>query len=535
MPAESLDLTAAAALLPFWVRWGGVAATMLTALLIAGAGGGIAAYIALYRVRRLGDVAWPERARVTYAARHAIGGCAVALSLVAGGIAWIFAGPFSVVSTWGLVWIAWIVALAVGLAWRRYVAQRTRPTPLPLRDALRGGTSVALVMYATVIPLLLALPFTPTEMGRDAYLLVAVTALALLALACGAGIDVARLLGLIRPAPPRLRGIVADVARQLGIPVRGVYEIEWSAANAFAIPLRGWMMVTSGATARLSDRELAAVAAHELGHLSESRAVTLTRVLRVLVVVPIVLLIPMIAGNGWLGSVYVFVPILLLHYAYAAFSRRMEAHADAVAHTCTDEGVYATTLETIYRINQIPVVLNRGASHPDLYDRMVAAGVTPEYPRPARPSRKVGPTALASALAVGGAIAIALPLAIAYFGSGATGDAVRLHAALLIDRRSHAVTLARLAHLRAAEGDGGAAATLFRTAARMSSAQWSAAAYRASALAAADRCPDAERLLTVAHGVFRREYGPELPYALTSAQSAVHNCGARRRVASNHG
>jgi hypothetical protein len=126
MPAESLDLSAAAALIPFWVRWGGVAAAILTALLTAGIGGAIATYITLYRVRRLGDVEWPERARVTYIARQAISACVVTLALIAGGIAWIFAGPFSAISAWGLVGLTWTVAMAVGLSWRRYVAQRTR-------------------------------------------------------------------------------------------------------------------------------------------------------------------------------------------------------------------------------------------------------------------------------------------------------------------------------------------------------------------------------------------------------------------------
>ena len=531
MPAESLDLSAAAALIPFWVRWGGVAAAILTALLTAGIGGAIATYVTLYRVRRLGDVEWPERARVTYIARQAISACVVTLALIAGGIAWIFAGPFSAISAWGLVGLTWTVAMAVGLSWRRYVAQRTRATPLPLRDALRGGTTVALVMYSTLIPLLVALPYMPGELGPDAYRVVALTAIAVLTLAFGAGIEIARVLGLIRPAPPRLRAIVEGVAQQLGITVRGVYEMEWSAANAFAIPLRGWMMITTGAAALLSDRELAAVAAHEIGHLGESRAVTFVRVLRVLIIVPLVLLIPLVAGGGWMGSVYVLGPMILIQYVFAAFSRRMEARADAVAHMCTDEGVYAATLETIHRVNLIPVVLNRGASHPDLYDRMVAAGVTPAYPRPAKPSRAVGPAALASALVLGGVLAAAVPLALVYLVRGPATDAVHLHASLLFDRSSHAGTIARLAAVHAADGDDAAAATLYRTAARLTPSQWSAAAYRASALAVGDRCGDAERLLGMAHVVYDRYYDDDWPPpSIIAAHAAVERCAARQRV-----
>jgi hypothetical protein len=50
-----------------------------------------------------------------------------------------------------------------------------------------------------------------------------------------------------------------------------------------------------------------------------------------------------------------------------------------------DKVVYAQALERLYEINQTPAVMPRRATkiHPDLYDRMIAAGVTPDYPKPA--------------------------------------------------------------------------------------------------------------------------------------------------------
>ena len=52
----------------------------------------------------------------------------------------------------------------------------------------------------------------------------------------------------------------------------------------------------------------------------------------------------------------------------------------------TDEGNYARALEKLYRINLIPAVMPaRGQIHPHLYDRMLAAGVTPDFPRPKPP------------------------------------------------------------------------------------------------------------------------------------------------------
>ena len=43
-------------------------------------------------------------------------------------------------------------------------------------------------------------------------------------------------------------------------------------------------------------------------------------------------------------------------------------------------------LEKIYEANLVPVVLGaKRTTHPELYDRLVAAGVTPEYYRPEAP------------------------------------------------------------------------------------------------------------------------------------------------------
>jgi len=56
--------------------------------------------------------------------------------------------------------------------------------------------------------------------------------------------------------------------------------------------------------------------------------------------------------------------------------------------TESDESVYAPALEKLYRENQLPAVnINDRQTHPHLYDRMLAAGITPNYPRPGRPKK----------------------------------------------------------------------------------------------------------------------------------------------------
>ena len=70
------------------------------------------------------------------------------------------------------------------------------------------------------------------------------------------------------------------------------------------------------------------------------------------------------------------------------FSRHLERRADRAAHTSGGEaGTYARALARIYEDNLIPAVLpSRGRTHPDLYDRLLAGGAQPDFPRPTAPS-----------------------------------------------------------------------------------------------------------------------------------------------------
>jgi Zn-dependent protease with chaperone function len=503
---------------------------MLMALLAAGAGGWVAARISLGRSRRYRALPWPERARVAFAARHAMAGAAWALAFFCGAMAFAFDGPFSAVPVRVLTIAAGTCGFAVALGWCRFVAQRLRDAPLPLRQAVRSSASAGLMLASPLLPLLLAMLVMPTELDATAALIVALAAVAVLALVGGGAVAIGRAVGLIRPAAVPLREIVDGVARQLRVPVRGVYEIDWHAANAFALPLHGWLVFTTGALALLSPEEIAAVSAHEVGHLTESRAVTVARVLRCLLPLPLVLLVPLIASGDWFGLAYVLVPLLVVCHLYARFSRRLEARADTFSHTCAGEGIYARALERVHRANLLPVVFGKAMSHPDLYDRMQAAGVTPDYPRPRPPSRIVGTAAFAAALMLAGVMGVATPLLLHRLAEVPAGETARLHASLLV-HRGQPGTLARLADLRAEDGDGPAAATLYRTAARLSQSRWSAAAYRAAALAVGDHCHDARRLLAVARDGYERRYGDaDFSLPLVLARSAVQHCAVRARA-----
>jgi len=77
----------------------------------------------------------------------------------------------------------------------------------------------------------------------------------------------------------------------------------------------------------------------------------------------------------------------LLFMGARRFSRALETRADAIgqAHEM-DSGAYARALACVHQDNLIPAVMARKTTHPDLYDRLVSIGATPEYPRPRKPS-----------------------------------------------------------------------------------------------------------------------------------------------------
>jgi len=193
----------------------------------------------------------------------------------------------------------------------------------------------------------------------------------------------------LQPAAPRLQHIVDDAARRMNVQVRATWQLGGVLANAMAFPVTREMVFSGRLLDICTDDEIAAIGAHELAHLKESKTTLAGRLLGSLSLFPLIFIAPAIHQFGLLG---VFLPYLGMFFI-ARFARRlsqrMEKRADELAVTeQTSEGVYARALEKLYRENHIPAVnVNDKQTHPHLYDRMVAAGITPDYPRPAKPQR----------------------------------------------------------------------------------------------------------------------------------------------------
>ena len=219
------------------------------------------------------------------------------------------------------------------------------------------------------------------------------------------------LVNLLRPAGSRLQGIVAAMSGRMGIQPGATWELSSVLANAAALPTTRELFFTSRLLELCTDEEVAGIAAHELAHLSESNAVRAGRLLGSLLFFPLIFLKPCATHFGVAGVAVLELVLLLLLVFSRQLSQRMEKRADALARQeQTGDGIYARTLEKLYQSNQMPAVMPRGRrTHPHLYDRMLAAGLTPDYPRPTPPGR----ITLPGWVIIAGIVVMALALALA--------------------------------------------------------------------------------------------------------------------------
>ena len=339
--------------------------------------------VALIRFRRAKEAHWTERARALYPAR-----VAAALSI------WILPVDLALAQQLASPELAPHWVLAVLAAWVGAVAgtypfdHEVLPWLAP-RDWLRNVLTSWLIRFAVWFVLIGIIVLMPAELDWRGVLLAVLFVGLFLAWCWGGLLWVGRQLGLLRAAPERLRRIVADVAGRMGIPVRGVWLMEYPRSFAFALPYTGDLAFSGRLLERLPEDEIAAICAHELGHLAESKLTVGTRVFADLAwLVPWLFLKPVNHAFDGAGIAAIGLGSLLTLFGARRFSRHLERRADRAAHTHEGEaGTYARALARLYEDNLIPAVLpSRGRTHPDLYDRLLAVGVQPDYPRPAAPA-----------------------------------------------------------------------------------------------------------------------------------------------------
>lgn len=243
------------------------------------------------------------------------------------------------------------------------------------------------VMFALIAPIVWVILATSPDLVEGDWLRIGVAFLVFFVIHTGVWL-------LIMPgrdkhsATPRLVALATEVSRQSEMkPVRA-WVIESFAANAFALFYLRSVVVTSRAMEVLDDDELRTILRHEMAHLRESLPVRAVRFIGIMPVFALAFIKPAVHHYHAVGLFVVCGGILLSRRLISLVARKMEERADRMSVTADGDGpVYARALEKLYEANRMPAVLRGRQIHPHLYDRMVAAGVTPDYPRPEPPER----------------------------------------------------------------------------------------------------------------------------------------------------
>ena len=229
----------------------------------------------------------------------------------------------------------------------------------------------------------------PTQFDLQGFVIIGVFVAVAVVLAFGGNLRISRYLGLLLPASERLLGAMEEATRRQGHRPVAVYSIPTTAANAYAFPFSRVVGVTTAALDELNDEELIAVCVHELSHLTEPRSVTAVRLAGSFALLPLFLMLPAYGAFGFYGLLGAPALTILIVQVTRRVARKMEERADKAgkAHE-GDPGIYARALEKLYRSNLMPAVMGQKRPvHPHLYDRMIEAGVTPEFSRPKPPSK----------------------------------------------------------------------------------------------------------------------------------------------------
>ena len=307
------------------------------------------------------------------------------------------------------VLLALFVALAsaVGAVIGAFPMSREVCPRIPLKDLLRESARGFLFRFLFWLVMVGAVVLMPEDFNL---MTLAIGVLAVALILCwtyGGFIRVWCLTGWLQPAPERLQTIVNATSARMGVPVRNTWLMRSHAAQAYAIPATRELMFAQRLLDIMPDDEVAAVCAHELGHLTEPRSALLRRSLAFLMFVPWLFMKPLL---HWLGPLAFYVALfstILVPRFTRKFSRKMEARADEMAKATENEsGIYARALARLYEDRMVPAVMSKSKqTHPDLYERLLAAGVTPDYPRP-QPSNSLAWHGKLVAGAVGLALAV---------------------------------------------------------------------------------------------------------------------------------
>jgi Zn-dependent protease with chaperone function len=296
------------------------------------------------------------------------------------------------------VWIFMVAAAALAGC---IVGSRVASRGLPLSDTVRRGGLRATLTHLLLFPgwpsLFLVMALTIRRgLGAESLAIAGAAVLLNVVLMLGGSVAILRMTGLLKPVDEPLQRASREQAAADGVPLRHVLQMDLPMANAFAFPWTKDLGFTRSTLAVLNGKELHSVIAHELGHLKEGLATRGSRLIGLLAFFTFGLAPAAFINGQPLVALGLFAGYLVVSRIASRVHKRLEVSADEQAHRAESEmkgeeqeevGAYASALEKIHKANLIPAVLAPRSPYPSLYDRMISAGVTPDFPRPEAPRR----------------------------------------------------------------------------------------------------------------------------------------------------
>lgn len=510
-------------LLPIWVGLAPPLIWLPAALAIAIGTAGLAWRIAIVPFRALpATSSWVERARASQPARMALGFAALVPMALLGVLALRVGGPLSASPQLGLALAVGAAGYLGGLLVRAQSCRELGQGPGRALACASDDLVASLLLLPHLLVALCIAPWIRAPFEPIDAVLLGATALLLACIARGGALRVLARLGRVHPAPDRLRRAVREAAGVLGVPEPPVEMVDWNTANAFAFPLAARLVFSRRCVEVLADAELAAIASHELGHLSEPLSMRVARGAAGFAPLPLAGVVAALESAGLPGAIGVLGLVLALLLLFRVLASRMERRADHVAlHGERSPGSYARALERLYETNLMPAVASGRPLHSHLYDRMLAAGVEPAYPRPDPPSAGRMRAALALSIAwlvITATVLAGLPIlwrVAAIEHEGASN--------LVIALEPGSDALLRRALLEEYRGREAGALAFARAAAVLSPERHEPLALVAMALGRGGRCAEAAEQL--AQALPRAPAGPDDPWVV-SARASVEACAA---------
>jgi Zn-dependent protease with chaperone function len=256
--------------LPWWVVWGPLVVRLPLAFAISFLVASLASIISGWPLRRAAGLPWMERARLAYPARIPVRQMCLLLILISTFFVSYFGGQLCPISN-GLLAILMGLASYGGSAIAFFFGERRiRQGRYTFAEWISGLLLYWLLFAPLLLMALIFIPLMPRTFDVNTIFLFAAAVATIMFFGVGGGLFIARILGLMNPAPQHVRDLVEEVSRGMGVHVRSVYLMSLPVAQAVALPLLKCVAFTPKTLDILNDDELSAVCAHELGHLSES-------------------------------------------------------------------------------------------------------------------------------------------------------------------------------------------------------------------------------------------------------------------------